>query len=340
MRNNIPWVRIVIVAFNSGDVLQACIDRLDNIEDPDYEVVIVDNASSDDSFKNLVLPNKRFKIITSKINIGFAAGSNLGAQGTKTEWIFTLNPDAFVSVNWLKECKLAIDKFPNYSMISPLLISDRDHNIIDGCGDVLSISGHSWRGGYQQAFTNAPQAYCQVFSPSGACAGYKSRVFLKAGGFDESFFCYKEDVELGLRLNREGETCIYVPRAVVHHVGSSTLGEKHPFILYHSYRNSIYMIAKSFPVLNLIIALPTYFISVLWILIRNFSSKGNLHILKGLSMGMIATPFILLARLFKGLSNLYAPNLDPWTNKGKAYVHMNYSRTDLRNSNNWAKPLE
>ena len=340
MKNNKPWVRIVIVAFNSGDDLQSCIDKLDNTEDPDYEVVIVDNASTDGSIKNLVLPNKQFKIISSKNNIGFAAGSNLGAKGSKTEWIFTLNPDAFVSKKWLTECKLAIEKFPNCSMISPLLLDENDHNTIDGCGDVLSISGHSWRGGHQQPLTNAPQTYCQVFSPSGACAGYKSKVFHKAGGFDESFFCYKEDVELGLRLNRMGEICIYVPRAIVYHIGSSTLGKKHPFILYHSYRNSIYMIAKSYPLLNLIVGLPVFIISVLWILLRNFSSKDNFHILKGLIMGLITAPFILLARLCKAVTYRYSPHLDLWSNKGKLYTHMNYSRTDLRNSNNWVKPLE
>lgn len=339
MKNNKPWVRIVIVAFNSGEVLQACIDQLAKVKEPDYEVVIVDNASTDGSFDKLVIPNKRFKIITSKKNIGFAAGSNLGAKGTKTEWIFTLNPDAFVSENWLIECKLAIKRFPNTGMISPLLLNANNHNIIDGCGDVLSISGHSWRGGHQHPFINVPQKYYQVFSPSGACAGYKSTVFMKVGGFDESFFCYKEDVELGLRLNRMGVTCIYIPSAVVYHIGSSTLGERHPFILYYSCRNSIYMIAKSYPLLNLIIALPLYSLSVLWILFRNFSSKGNLHILKGLVMGLIATPSFFLARFIKLVSFYHIGHNYPWTCTGRFYVSMNYSRSDLRNSNIWTRPI-
>lgn len=335
---NVTWARIIIVAFNSGDILQKCLDHLAKTNTDDYEVVIVDNNSSDGCVSNITLPNSKFKIIYSKINIGFAAASNLGAEGAKTEWIFTLNPDAFVTENWLTECKLAIKKFPNSGMISPLLLDSKDHNVIDGCGDVLSIFGHSWRGGNKQPLTNAPRTYCQVFSPSGACAGYRSDAFFKAGGFDASFFCYKEDVELGLRLNRMGEFCIYVPDAVIYHIGSSTLGHRHPFILYHSYRNSIFMIAKSYPLLNLVIALPVFTLSVTWIILRKLYSKDNLHIFRGLCMGLIATPFFLLMRLIISDRYKYKGFDDPYT-KGSLYTPMNYSKHDLRNCNIWTKSL-
>lgn len=333
-----PWARIIIVAFNSGNVLQKCLNHLAKTNTHDYEVVIVDNNSSDGCVSNIILPNSKFKIIYSKTNIGFAAASNLGAEGTKSEWIFTLNPDAFVSKNWLTECKLAIKKFPNSGMISPLLLDSNDHNTIDGCGDVLSIFGHSWRGGNKHPLSNAPRTYCQVFSPSGACAGYRSDLFFKADGFDASFFCYKEDVELGLRLNRMGEFCIYVPDAVIYHIGSSTLGQRHPFILYHSYRNSIFMIAKSYPLLNLVIALPVFTLSVIWIILRNLYSKDNFHIFRGLCMGLISTPFFLLMRFIRDERYGYENPYTRYT-EGGYYIPMNYSKRDLKNCNIWTKPL-
>jgi GT2 family glycosyltransferase len=318
------WARIIIVAFNSGEVLQNCIDHLSCVQDPDFEVVIVDNNPTDGSTDNLSLPNDRFKVLKSEKNNGFSGGSNLGAEGADTEWIFTLNPDAFVSENWINECKLAVKKFPNCGMISPLLLNKKDPGIIDGCGDVLSLYGHSWRGGHQQAINNAPQGYCQVFAPSGACAGYRRDIFQKASGFDSSFFCYKEDVDLGLRLNRMGEICIYVPKAIVHHIGSSTLKDRHPLILYHSYRNNIFMIAKNFPVINLIIALPVFTTSVLWIILRNLKLEGNIHILKGLTVGLFLTPFLISKRIFNSLFKK--------SEKSSLYYPMNSSRNDLRKS--------
>lgn len=316
------WARVVIVAFNNENVLQKCIDHLACVKDQDFEVVIVDNNPTDGSTDNLSLPNDRYTVLKSKKNNGFSGGSNLGAAGADTEWIFTLNPDAFVSKNWLNECKLAIKKFPKYGMISPLLLNEKNPSIIDGCGDVLSLFGHSWRGGYQQTVNNAPQEYCQVFAPSGACAGYRRDLFQKASGFDSSFFCYKEDVDLGLRLNRIGETCIYVPKAIVYHIGSSTLEDRHPIILYYSYRNNMFVIAKNFPVINLIIALPIFTTSVLLIILRNLRLKGNTHILRGLAAGLLQTPFLIFKRIFNPLLKTSAIS--------SIYFPMNTSRNDLR----------
>lgn len=291
------WARIVIVAYNSGDILQKCIDCLKAQTHPDFEVVIVDNQSQDDAVKNLTLPDKRFSILKASRNLGFSGGSNFGAADAKTEWIITLNPDAHVSSTWIEELKKASEKYPTYSMLSPVMLDANNPAILDGCGDAISIFGLSWRGGQGNSRDAVPLKPCRVLSPCGASAAYRRDVFEKANGFDESFFCYIEDIDLGLRLNRVSQKCLLVPTAIVFHVGSSTLGKSHPLIAFLSRRNTIFMIVKNYQIIHAIIALPLYISLNLYNVVRNPRRNNNTAILKGLGVGFILAPKYIFQRI-------------------------------------------
>lgn len=327
------WARIVIVAFNSGDDLQTCIDHLAAQTCQDFEVVVVDNASADGAAQALVFPDNKYRMITSEDNLGFAAGSNLGALGAQTQWIFSLNPDARVTPTWLETAKSASDSAPDFDMLSPVLLRASDRTLIDGCGDVLSGFGFAWRGGHLQSADKVPKFNRRVFSPCGACAGFRRALFERAGGFDPTFFCYVEDVDLGLRFTLAGKKCLLIPDSIVLHKGAGTLGEGHPFTLYHSYRNTVFMIAKNFPVLNLMFAIFAFPASVLWILTRNPKMAHRKDILRGLLHGYKAVPRLLFHRL-KGIDRAGLRS------QNRAYIHLTLSRRAMRARSIISKPID
>jgi GT2 family glycosyltransferase len=241
-----PWVRVVIVNYNAGPLLAATLEGLARQVDPDFEAVIVDNASSDGSADSCVLPDPRFRLLRAGSNLGFAAGSNLGGRGATTPWLAMLNPDAIPDENWLAALKQATLCYPGISMFGSTQLDAANPAILDGGGDNYSIFGLAWRGGYGGS-VEAVKGDVRVFSPCAAAALYRRDVFEAAGGFAESFFCYMEDVDLGFRLNLSGHEAIQLADARVRHVGTASSVPGSRFSLYHGIRNSVFVVVRCVP---------------------------------------------------------------------------------------------
>jgi GT2 family glycosyltransferase len=189
-----------------------------------FEAVIVDNASTDGSIDALRLPDDRFRIERAGANLGFAAGSNLGARACACAWIAMLNPDTEPHPTWLEEFRRSMERHPGVRMFGSTQIDATDPARVDGFGDVYSIFGTAWRGASGWPVSLLPDEDHEVFSPCAAGALYAREAFESAGGFDESFFCYLEDVDLGFRLRLRGERCVQVRRALLTHAGSGISG--------------------------------------------------------------------------------------------------------------------
>jgi N-acetylglucosaminyl-diphospho-decaprenol L-rhamnosyltransferase len=245
------WVRIVIVNYNGGELLQCCIDALAVQSMPTFEAVIVDNASTAPSVAGLRLPDGRFQIHHAGDNIGFAAGCNLGADGSRTPWIATLNPDAIPRPDWLAELHRATERYPWARMFGSTQIDANDPSLVDGFGDLLAAFGTAWRSRGGLLVNELPDSDREPFSPCAAAALYARSAFEAVGGFDQRFFCYLEDVDLAFRLRLRGETCVQVRRAEVWHVGSAIAGRLSDFSVFHSYRNRIWLFVKNVPPLLL-----------------------------------------------------------------------------------------
>jgi len=187
-----------------------------------FEAIIVDNDSSDGSAKALRLPDDRFRVHLADANLGFAAANNLAAADCKAPWIATLNPDAIAGKTWLEELRGATLRHPDVRMFGSTQLDARKPDRVDGFGDVYSVFGTAWRGASGFPVSTLPPDDREVFAPCAAAALYARDAYLAAGGFDESFFCYLEDVDLGFRLALRGERCIQVRRAEVKHFGSVT----------------------------------------------------------------------------------------------------------------------
>lgn len=239
-----PNASILIVAYQSGRDLARCIDALDRQTRRDFEVILVDNASSDGAVDALA-PRDWLTVIRSPDNVGFAAGNNLAANAATGRYLVTLNPDAFAEPGWLDALIRAADRHPDAGSVASVQLLDGDTDRFDGLGDPYAPWGAAWRGG--RGGLAVPVAESAVFGPCAAAALYRRAAFEAVGGFCERFFCYYEDVDLALRLRRAGWRCVVTPWAVVRHVGSGSTSSA--FVQRYATRNRIWTYARGMPAL-------------------------------------------------------------------------------------------
>ncbi len=198
------------------------------------------SPTKDDNIKTLDIHWLR-----SEENLGFAAGNNYAGKSARGEYLALLNADAFPAPDWLEQVRRGIEKYPDCFFASRLIMADHPDRY-DGIGDVYHASGLAWRNAYNSPVLEKESDH-EVFSACAAAAIYPRAAFDKVDGFDEAFFAYIEDVDLGFRLRLAGYRCIYLSRATVKHVGSASTGLKSEFSVYYGLRNSVWAFVKDMP---------------------------------------------------------------------------------------------
>jgi GT2 family glycosyltransferase len=244
-----PKVTVVIVNWNGERFLGRCLSAVLAQMVMPHEIILVDNASSDASIE-IVRCYPSVRVLEQDENLGFARGNNVAieAAAAESEWIALLNPDAFPNPRWLEALLSAAHDYAAFDVFGSKLVKAADPAVLDGVGDAYHMSGRVWRVGHGEPVSSFSQQACEVFSPCAAAALYRRQALVDVGGFDEDFFCYVEDVDLGFRLRLAGHKALYVPDAVVHHVGSGTTGGQHSdFAVYHGHRNLVWTFMKNMP---------------------------------------------------------------------------------------------
>lgn len=265
-----PAISVLIVNFNAGPRLAQCLDHLAKQTFRDFEIIIVDNASSDQSIALAQAEDVPFKLIEAGANLGFAAANNLAAQQAQGDWFALLNPDAYAAPDWLQSLMDASKIYPWADAFGSTQLNAGDTGVLDGAGDVFHVFGIPYRGAFGWPAAAAPPDG-ECFSPCAAAALYRRSVFNTLGGFDERLFCYSEDVDLGFRLRLSGRRAIQVRNAIVHHEGSAISGRYSDFTVYHGNRNRIWVTYKNMPGLFYWPLLPFQLAANLYLLARSFS---------------------------------------------------------------------
>jgi len=278
MNANIPDISIIIITRNSASHLPHCLDCLRVQTFKNFEIVVVDNGSNDGSVDLLDSQYLNLNLKTTQLekNLGFAAANNIGARLARGEWLILLNADAFPEPNWLENLIAASKAHPKFASFSSRQIQANDPELLDGAGDAYHISGLAWRRYIGYPAKNYGQESVELFSPCAAAAMYLRKAFLDVDGFDEDFFSYFEDVDLGFRLQLRGYRCLYVPDAVVYHIGSATFGRRSDFSFYHSHRNLIWTFIKNMPSTLLWRYLPMHFLAnLIYIVYYTLQGRGK-----------------------------------------------------------------
>ena len=271
-------VSIIIVNWNGEQFLERCLTALMEQTLKPHEIILVDNASSDGSLE-IVRRFPSVRLIAIERNTGFAQGNNraIEAASTESEWIALINPDAFADPYWLEMLFLAAESNSGFDVFGSKLLNAGDPTLLDGVGDAYHLSGLVWRMGHGSLVSTSTESQCEIFSPCAAAALYRRSACQKIGGFDEDYFCYVEDVDLGFRLRLAGYRCLYVPQSVVYHVGSGTTGGQHSdFSVYHGHRNLVWTFVKDMPSLLFWPCLPLHILlnlmSIIWF---TFQGRGG-----------------------------------------------------------------
>jgi GT2 family glycosyltransferase len=244
-----PALSIVIVYWNNARYLPRCLDCLTRQTFRDFEVIVVDNGSSDGGTEALdeTYPGLSLRLEQRSTNLGFAAGNNIGARLAGGKWLILLNADAFPEPDWLERLLAASNAHPEATSFSSRQLQADNPRVLDGAGDAYHVSGFAWRVGLGYPADRYGLVSAEIFSPCAAAAMYLREAFLEVGGFDEDLFSYYEDVDLGFRLQLKGYRCVYVPDAIVHHIGSATFGVRSDFAFYHSHRNLVWTFVQNMP---------------------------------------------------------------------------------------------
>ncbi len=239
-------ISVVIVNWNGRRFIQRCLNGLKRQTFKEFTAILVDNGSSDGSVELVRREFCEVKIIALRENLGFAAGNNLALEQINTKYVSLLNNDAIPHPDWLANLVNALDGDAEAGFAAAKMLSYYSPELIDRAGDVFTTAGTALlrgRGKRSEAYNK--QEY--VF---GACAGaalYRTDMLQEIGLFDEDFFLLYEDVDLSFRAQLRGYKCIYVPDAVVYHIGSGSIGEDTPTSVYYSHRNLEWVYVKNMP---------------------------------------------------------------------------------------------
>ena len=254
-------VAVLIVNWNGGSLLSRCLQALGLQRRAPDRVVVVDNASADDSLDLAAPWLQTAHVIRLEENVGFARGNNIAAAAAgDVDALALLNPDAFAEPGWLEALVAAARRAPDVAAFASQIRLDAAPGLLDGAGDSYHVSGRAWRNAHGQPLAAGPATEIEVFAPCAAAALYRRQAFDEVAGFDERLFCYFEDVDLGFRLRLRGHRCLYVPTAIVRHVSSALSGYRSDFAVYHGERNMVWTFLKNMPAPMLWLYLPQHLV--------------------------------------------------------------------------------
>ena len=259
---------IIIPNFNGKQFIKLCLDSIRKQDCSFYELIIVDNGSSDGSVEYINEYYPELTLIENKENLGFAAAVNQGIKISSSDYVFLLNNDVELESGCVSNLLKCIEKDENIFAVSSKMVQYNDRNKMDDAGDEYTILGWTCKVGDGKS----PDLYTSERETFSACAGaaiYRKDILDKLKYFDENFFAYMEDVDISYRARIWGYKCVYCPEAVVYHLGSGTSGSRYnEFKIRLAARNNVYVPYKNMPwpqlALNGIFLLAGYFIKYLF----------------------------------------------------------------------------
>ncbi len=291
---NLPLLSIVIPNRDGCGYLQNCLRSLLAQSYTKMEIIIVDNASRDRSVEIARSLAPQAILLEQTRNLGFAGGANAGIRVSRGDWVAVLNNDTEVAADWLLECMRAIRNYPDAGFLACRILNFRERRRIYSAGDCILRAGIGYRRGQDQRDRARYHEECEIFAASGCAALYHRQALEELGGYDERFFAYLEDVDLGLRLRAAGYRGYYVPRAEVYHHGAATSGgEFSPLAVRLRTRNALLVLTKSIPARILLRCLPMIFLSQLWWLMRAVIHKRLPQYIRGVAEALRLAPAML-----------------------------------------------
>jgi GT2 family glycosyltransferase len=241
-------VSVVIPNWNGGEMLAEVLHGLEKQEFDSFEVIVVDDASTDESLENARQVCRPFRAVVHERNQGFAAACNAGAEAANGELVAFVNNDAVPERAWLRELVECIDRHPEAACVDSKLYRRGTDHILDGAGDAFTWGLKAYRRGSGTRDDGLYSREEEILLASGAACVWRAEAFRRLGGFAEEFFAYYEDVDLSLRARRAGYEIWFAPTAVAWHAGgASTSAARREFAGFMAVRNRWATIVRNVP---------------------------------------------------------------------------------------------
>jgi len=240
----VPAVTVVIPTLAADAILEECVRSVEAQTFADLEIIVVDNSGR--GLAQKLLEGRRVRIIINQQNVGYGAAINQAVRESSAPWIAVLNDDTVTHSNYLEAMMTAVEPRPDAGMVAPrILLQGRD--ALDSAGMLLCADGTAKQRGHGGKPDSYPRKQ-EILLPSGCAALYRREMFDEVGGFDERFFLYCEDTDLGLRARWKAWECLYVPDAIVEHRYSHSAGKASVLKAYNVERNRLFVAVKDLPV--------------------------------------------------------------------------------------------
>lgn len=279
-------VTIIIPNYNGCHFMEPCLASLRKQTYTDYHILVVDNASTDNSLEYIKENYPDIEVLALDQNYGFSKAVNIGIRHSKTPYVLLLNNDTTADPHFLEKMMEAIEQSPRIFSVASKMLQMYHPNLIDSAGDLYTLIGWGVCRGTGRPASNYTKAD-EVFSACAGAAIYRRSVFRKIGLFDENHFAYLEDIDVAYRARIYGYKNLYCPAALVYHVGSGTSGSKYnSFKVRLSARNSVYLNYKNMPAgqlaLNLIPLLMGYLVKYAFFVKIGFGKDFKEGLLEGI----------------------------------------------------------
>lgn len=252
-------VSIIIVNWNGKNYLSECLRSLQRVIYPHYEIILVDNGSTDGSVDFVQQFYPDVKIIRNKDNLGFAEANNRGVRESNGDYVLFLNNDTKVEPSFLTELLKIMDSDLSIAGCQSKILFMDNSRRLGGVGSFLTTTGILYHYGYKQADQDRFNKVVDIFSAKGACMLFRRAVLNEIGLFDGDFFAYFEETDLCWRAWLAGYRIVYAPTSVVYHIEGATSSQiNSSFINFHSYKNRISSLIKNLGVSDLYKILPIH----------------------------------------------------------------------------------
>jgi GT2 family glycosyltransferase len=292
-----PHLTVVVPNWNGERFLATCLGSLLEGSLEDFETILVDNGSTDGSVAFVRSNFPEVRVLPLSENRGFSAAVNAGIRASRAEYVALLNNDTQTDPGWLEALVEAAEVHPEASLFASKLVDFHDRRVLDGAGDALRRSGLPYRLGHRELDRGQYDEPAFVFGACAAAALYRRALFEEIGLFDEDFFAYCEDGDVSFRAQLAGHRCLYVPEAVVYHMGSASTGDKRSATATRlGTRNSLGLLVKNLP-LSAVPPLVPFFVSGQLARLLTAAATGTLRAhLEGLAEAWHRLPLMLKKR--------------------------------------------
>lgn len=308
-------VSVVIPNFNGIAFLDSVLASLEGQTLSNFEVILVDNGSTDGSCSFVTANYPWVHMIELSENFGFCGAVNAGIRAAKAPYVLLLNNDTEVKEDFVEEMLAAIRRHKNAFSCGARMVQYHDRDRLDDVGNYYCALGWSFARGRGKDI-HAYETEDKIFSVCAGAAIYRKKIIEKIGYFDEEHFAYLEDTDIGYRARIYGYENWYAPKAIVYHVGSGTSGSRYnQFKTRYSSRNNIYLIYKNMPLLQIILNLPFlvtgFLVKFLFFAVKGMGKEYAAGIKNGFSISMKnkKVPFRM-----KHLPNYCKIQLELWIN--------------------------